>query len=296
MTDKTAVVTGSNKGIGFAIVRELLRRNVKTVYLTSRDIARGKEAVKELEREGLKPEFYQLEVTDRDNVKEFANYLKKKHGGVDILINNAGVIVNDFYKTTYEDAKYVIDVNYRSIIVIEEYLFPILKDNARVINVSSDCGHLSNIRNKYWIDRLSQKDIKCEDVDAFVDWFLESVKKNELKEEDFAETAILAYRISKVALCALTIVQQNSMKDSRNISVVSVHPGFVQTSMTKNFGLLTLDESGKTPAYLALDAPQSLKGAYIWYDKRVLDWHDVKADYYCHFENFGKMLKDSGYL
>lgn len=294
MADKVAVVTGSNKGIGFAIVRELLKRNVGTVYLTSRDIKRGQDAIEELKKEGLEPEFFQLEVTDEESVKKLAAHLKEKHGGLDILINNAGVIVKDLLNVEYEDVKNVINVNYRSIFIIQKHLFPLLKENARVINISSDCGHLSNLRNKYWIERLSKKDLKVEDIDAFMDWFLDSVKNGTWKKEDFVETPLLGYRISKVALSALTIVQQNEI--GRNISINSLHPGFVQTSMTSNVGLLTMEESGKTPVYLALDAPQSLKGAYIWFDKRIIDWYDINGQFHCVFERFGNLLKEAGAL
>lgn len=271
---KIAVITGSNKGISFAIVRELLKRNIDTVYLTSRDINRGQVAVEKLKKEGLLPAFHQLDITNEDSVKKFAEYIKEKHGCIDILINNAGVVVNNQNKVIYEDVKHVIDVNYRSMFIVQEHLYPVLNENARVINISSDYGHLSNIRNKYWIERLSKKNLQVEDIDAFVEWFLDSVKNETMKEEDFADSFILGYRISKVALCALTIIQQNEI--GRNISIVSLHPGFVKTDMTNNIGYMTAEESAATPVYLALDAPQTLKGAFIWYDKKNVDWYDTK--------------------
>ncbi|XP_050350075.1 carbonyl reductase [NADPH] 1-like [Nymphalis io] len=284
MANKVAVVTGSNKGIGYAIVQELCRRGVGTVYVTSRDAKRGQEAVKNLKKEGYKPHLYQLEVTDKNSVRAFAEHLKKEHGGLDILINNAGVITADFTKTTYEDSKYVIDVNYYSILLIQEYLFPILNHNARVINMSSDCGHISNLKNKYWINRLTKPDINLEDVTAFVNWFLDSVKNGTVNGDDFAETSLLAYRISKVALCALTRVQQTVV--GRGISVNSLHPGHVKTNMTKNSGFLTMEESSRAPVYLALDIDQSVKGKYFWYDKTEKEWTNPNLKLHCVYEVF----------
>nr|XP_026493139.1 carbonyl reductase [NADPH] 3-like [Vanessa tameamea] len=289
MSDKVAVVTGSNKGIGYAIVQELCRRGVGTVYVTARDAKRGQEAVENLKKEGYKPHFYQLEVTDKNSVKALAEHLKKKHGGLDILINNAGVITADFTKTTYEDSKYVIDVNYFSILLIQEYLFPVLKINARVVNMSSDCGHISNLKNKYWINRLTKPHIRLEDVNDFVNWFLDSVKAGSVNDDDFAETSLLAYRISKVALCALTRVQQ--MEIGRGISVNSMHPGHVKTNMTKNSGFLTMEESSRAPVYLALDIDQSVKGKYFWYDKTEKDWTDPNLKLHCVFEQFMKYIR-----
>ncbi|KAJ2949636.1 hypothetical protein O0L34_g15561 [Tuta absoluta] len=290
MAGKVAIVTGSNKGIGFAIVRELCKRGVSTVYLTARDVTRGKQAVEALKKEGFKPEFHQLEVTDKNNVKTFADYLKQKHGGIDILINNAAVAPESFMKTTYEDSVRILNTNYTSLLIIQEHLFPLLKDNARVINISSDCGHISNLNSTYWIERLTKKYIKLEDINAFVDWFLDSVKNGTLNENDFKGTNILAYRISKIAVCALTIVQQK--KVGKNISVNSIHPGFVQTDMTGNKGQLTMDESAQAPVYLALDVDQSVKGGYFWFDKTQKNWADPKAELHVNREELLRYMKE----
>uniref|UniRef100_A0A3P8RK32 Carbonyl reductase 1 n=1 Tax=Astatotilapia calliptera TaxID=8154 RepID=A0A3P8RK32_ASTCA len=85
-----AVVTGSNKGIGLAIVRALCKQFNGDVYVTSRDVGRGEEAVKTLNSEGLKPKFHQLDINDLNSIKNAAAYFKGKYDGVDILINNAG--------------------------------------------------------------------------------------------------------------------------------------------------------------------------------------------------------------
>ena len=85
-------VTGSNKGIGFAAVRALCKQlDNGVVYLTSRNEERGKEAVAKLNKEGLKPQFHQLDIDDRTSVERLRDYLKKTYGGLDILINNAGI-------------------------------------------------------------------------------------------------------------------------------------------------------------------------------------------------------------
>ncbi|CAF4956263.1 unnamed protein product [Pieris macdunnoughi] len=290
MTSKIALVTGSNQGIGFGIVRELCRRNVGVVYLTSRNIQRGKEAVAKLEKDGFYPKYHQLDVSDEESVKTFAEYVKNKYGGLDILINNAGVLDSDFYKVSFEEAKRIIDVNVHGIILMQKHFFPILRDNARVINVSSDWGHITNIKNPYWVQRLTNKDIKLEDVYGFLNWFLDSVKNNALKEEDFFENSVLAYRVSKVAVSALTRVQQNDV--GKGISINSLNPGFVRTNMTKGGGDMTVVEAGVTPVYLALDIDQSVKGKYFWFDKTEVDWADSTLDVVDTFDAFEKALEE----
>lgn len=280
MAKKVAVVTGSNKGIGFAIVKGLLQKFDGVVYLTSRDEGRGKAAVAELNKLGLYPAYYQLDVADRESIVRFRDHIKETQGGIDILINNAGVANSVKLYNTYEEGKEIIDINYYSILTIQELLYPLVRNNGRILNISSDCGHLSNLRNKHWIERLSKRDFTQEDVLEFVSWYLESLKNGTFKNEELAdEGTISAYRIAKVALSAQTILQQKQLA-SRNISVNSMHPGLVQTDMTKGVGFFSIDDAAKTPLYIVLEAPQDLKGAYIWYDGKVLDWYDFNADYY----------------
>ena len=89
---RVAVVTGSNKGIGFEIVKRLCKEFDGDVYLTARDAANGLKAVAKLEEEGLHPKFHQLDITSQDSVENLKQYLVKTHGGLDILVNNAGMV------------------------------------------------------------------------------------------------------------------------------------------------------------------------------------------------------------
>ncbi|OWR51646.1 Carbonyl reductase [Danaus plexippus plexippus] len=277
---RVAVVTGSNKGIGFSIVKLLCQRFDGVVYLTSRDVERGKEAVKKLEELGLHPNFHQLDVAVRSSVEIFKHYLEENYGGIDILINNAAVVDAGFKTCSFDEAKRVIDINYRSILTMHELIYPIVRNGGRILNISSDCGHLSNIRNKFWIEKLSKQDLSVSDVNEFVEWFLESKKNGTFNVDDIANGAsVAAYRVSKVAVSAVTMIHQKEY-DNKNISINSMHPGLVRTDMTAGVGFYNVDEAAQTPVYIVLDAPQSLKGAYVWFDRKVIDWYDYNADYY----------------
>lgn len=61
------------------------------VYLTSRDVERGQAAVAELERLGFNPSYHQLDIDDQTSVDAFKKYLAENHGGIDVLVNNAGM-------------------------------------------------------------------------------------------------------------------------------------------------------------------------------------------------------------
>lgn len=74
-----------------SIVKALCEQYDGIVYLTSRDVKRGQDAVKELEKNGLHPKFHQLDINDDASVKNFHDYLKNTYGGLDILVNNAAI-------------------------------------------------------------------------------------------------------------------------------------------------------------------------------------------------------------
>jgi NAD(P)-dependent dehydrogenase (short-subunit alcohol dehydrogenase family) len=89
---KIAVVTGANQGLGLALVRGLCRTlgTDGIVYLTARDRRRGEQAISELEAEGLSPRPELLDVRADASVKALADTIAQRHGGVDIVISNAG--------------------------------------------------------------------------------------------------------------------------------------------------------------------------------------------------------------
>ncbi|XP_034826814.1 carbonyl reductase [NADPH] 1-like [Maniola hyperantus] len=273
METKVAVVTGSNKGIGFEIVKGLCRK-IGAVYLTARNEERGRQAVEKLEKLGLRPLFHVLDVTNESSIQEFANYISTHHSGIDILVNNAGILDFDKSVTSYEDAKRLMDTNFYSLITISKELYPLLTNTARIINLSSDWGLLSNIRKQVWLDTLVKDDLTTDEILQFVDDFLQAAKNGKNSFVSFAGH-YSDYKVSKVALSALTFVQQKEfIKQGKDISINCVHPGFVKTDMTKGMGDFSPERGAKAPLYLALDAPQSLKGTFVWHDCHQVNWDD----------------------
>lgn len=86
-SETVAVVTGSNRGIGLELARQLAVHGL-TVVLTARNVDAGLEAVKTLrdQAEGLIVEFHQLDVTDSSSIREFGSWIKQTFGGLDILV------------------------------------------------------------------------------------------------------------------------------------------------------------------------------------------------------------------
>lgn len=89
-----AIVTGANKGIGFALVKRLAELGL-TVILTARDVERGQRAVESLSEKGLPVNFFQLDVSDPSSIEAFVSWFKSNFAALDILVSSR--IFNSFF-------------------------------------------------------------------------------------------------------------------------------------------------------------------------------------------------------
>jgi len=266
---KVAVVTGANKGIGFGIVKGLCQKFEGTVFLTARDISRGEAAVAELKQLGLNPVFHQLDVTDPDSLERFESHIVEKYGGIDLLVNNAAIAFHTDATEPFDvQAKVTNFVNYFSLVSTCEILFPILRGRARVVNLSSSCGHLSRIPSENIRKKFAEPKLTVPELSKLVQEFIESAQRGTNQADGWG---ISAYTVSKVAVSALTFIQ-NRQYWARGISINCVHPGYVDTDMSSHKGHFSVERGCLAPLYLALEAPIDLKGVYMWHDKRVVDW------------------------
>ncbi|XP_049881914.1 carbonyl reductase [NADPH] 1-like [Pectinophora gossypiella] len=274
MDKKIAVVTGANKGIGFAIVRGLCKRFDGIVYLTSRDESRGQKAVVELHKENLKPAYHQLDITEISSIEKFRDHIVKEHGGIDILVNNAAIAFKNKAKEPASvQAEQTLFVNYFSTLTCCEILFPILRRGARVVNVSSSAGHLSNIPSDALKMKLKDPNLTIPQLSQLMQQYIEAAKQG-TQIEMWGNSS---YAVSKVGLTALTRIQQRMLQD-KGIKVNAVHPGWVDTDMSSHKGPLSIDEGAKAPLFLALDADDSYQGEFVWYNTKIVNWCGEKAD------------------
>ena len=137
-TQRVAIVSGSNKGIGFAIVRGLCKQFDGDVYLTSRDESRGQNAVKELESEGLKPKFHLLDVTNAQSIEALKKDIVKQYGGVDVFVHNAGIAYKASNPASFaEQARVTLPANFTSTVNLCQSFLPVMRDEGRFVTVSS---------------------------------------------------------------------------------------------------------------------------------------------------------------
>ncbi|KAE8449376.1 hypothetical protein EG329_008277 [Mollisiaceae sp. DMI_Dod_QoI] len=153
------LVTGANKGIGFEISRQLSSSPYNYhVLMACRDPGRGETAAATLQGKGLSVEHVTLDVTDDDSIAAAAKAVEDKHGHIDVLVNNAGIIVEHLNDRSRRQAwKDTFDTNVFGVAAVTDAFVPLLKKSTdpapRIVFVSSDVGRLVtkyDPQNKYF--------------------------------------------------------------------------------------------------------------------------------------------------
>jgi len=232
LTDKIAVVTGANRGIGLEICRQLAKKGIK-VILTARNEEKGKEAVEKLQKEGLDIVFHQLDVTDEKSVQQAANYVKENFGKLNILINNAGIGTdydNRGLNANIEKIKEILETNTFGPLRVCKAFTPIMLESnyGRIVNISSEMGALNNMGS-----------------------------------------GSAGYRISKVALNAVTRILASELEDT-NILVNSMAPGWVRTDMGGPGATRSVEEGADTAVWLA--TTDNLPTGKFFRDREEIKW------------------------
>ncbi|KAJ0785336.1 putative 3-alpha(or 20-beta)-hydroxysteroid dehydrogenase [Helianthus annuus] len=265
-----AVVTGGNRGIGFEITRQLALHGL-TVILTSRDTVAGEEATKILLEQGLKVVFHQLDIVDHESINLFCAWVKTKYGGIDILINNAGVSHNTGSENSVECAEKVINTNYYATKNMTKAVIPLMRssaEGARVVMVSSRLGRLNGRRNRIAdVDlRRQLEEVESEDIiDSAMNKFLEQVKDGSWVTGGWPQNNT-DYSLSKLAVNAYMRLMARILSErpeGQKIYVNCCCPGWVKTAMTGWAGITPPEEGADTPVWLALLPGQSISGKFF---------------------------------
>ena len=242
--EKVAFITGANRGIGFETSKKLAESGVK-VILGSRDLKKGEEAVKKLSNFGIDADLVQYDAFDEDAPQKVYDYISEKYKKLDILINNAGVLltgnlfVTNSSTISDKDLKDTFQTNFFSVISLTQKLLPLIKKSnaGRIVNVST---------------------------------ILSSLTLHSAKDSPITPAKEIAYNASKTALNAFTIHLAIELKDT-NIKVNSGHPGWVKTELGGPNAPMEVEESYKTSLRLATLDDEGPSGG-LFHENDIIPW------------------------
>ncbi|WP_211173053.1 SDR family oxidoreductase, partial [Brasilonema bromeliae] len=212
---KKVLITGANKSIGLETARQLLQKGYY-IYLGSRNLKNGLEAVEKLKAEGLNEvEAIQIDVSDDESVKAARAEIGKKTEVLDVLINNAGInggLPQTATGASIDAFKKVFDTNVFGVVRVTQSFMDLLKKSPepRIVNVSSGMGSLTLHNDPTW---------------------------------KYYNNKGAIYHPSKAALNMYTIVLAYELRDTP-FKVNAVCPGFVATDFNNHRGTGTVAEAG----------------------------------------------------
>src|SRR5215217_4528031 len=234
MKQQVALVTGSNRGIGFEIAKQLSMKKIE-VILTSRNSANGEAAVRKIARDGIKKVVsMELDISNQVSVDSLLDEVEKTFGRLDILVNNAAILIDKDNVTAsnadLETVKATLETNLIGAWRMCKTFIPLMKKNGygRIVNVSSGAGEFEYMATSggYWP----------------------------------------AYSVSKASLNALTVMLASELRGT-NILVNAVCPGWVRTDMGGSNATRSVEEGAATPVWLAT-LPDGGPTGHNYYDKK----------------------------
>jgi len=220
---KTALVTGANKGIGFEVARQLARQGFR-VFLGVRNAKAGREAAEKLKSEG-DIVFLEIDVSNEKSIRTAAEEFARQGDRLDVLVNNAGILADEdkgALTITSEIFETTLRTNTLGPWLVAQAFAPLLKKSRepRIVNVSSSGGQL----------------------------------------DGGADGWAPGYCVSKTALNGVTVQLAAALP---KFAVNSVCPGWVRTEMGGENATRSVGEGAATIVWLATDAPHDLTGKFV---------------------------------
>ncbi|MES4905837.1 MULTISPECIES: SDR family NAD(P)-dependent oxidoreductase [unclassified Streptomyces] len=225
----TTLITGANKGLGFETARRLIAAG-HTVYIGSRDAGRGRLAA---ERLGARTVL--IDVTDDASVAAAARAIEAD-GGLDVLVNNAGVEAREpdggvvgAAETTADAMRSVFETNVFGLVRVTHAFLPLLRRSAApvVVNVSSGLASLS---------RVTTPDTPT-----------------------YAYPGV-AYPASKTAVNMVTVQFAKAFPQMR---INAVEPGYTATDLNRHTGIQTVEEGAEIIVRMAQVGPDGPTGGFF---------------------------------
>ncbi len=238
------LVTGANKGIGYAIAERILEEHNDTfVFLGSRDRGRG-EAAAESIGHADRVQMIEIDVASEASVDEAAEAIARACAGEPLygIVNNAGTGLGT------GDLKHVFDVNTRGIYRVSTALIPLLGDGGRIVNITSASGPLYVAECGPEYQRFfTREDITWNEIKRLMN-DAESIAGDAEAFESRGLGNGAPYGISKACANSVTM---HFAREYPQFVINAVTPGFIATDLTRTYekerGMTVEEMGGKTP-------------------------------------------------
>jgi len=275
---RVVLVTGANKGIGKEIARSIGALAEQTVILGCRDVRLAEAAAAELSADGCDVTFTRLDLTDASTVDATVDFIERKFGRLDALVNNAAICFNDptlygrcDYTPFEKQASITIQTNYFGTLGVTEACLPLLRasgSSPRIVNVASYAGRLRG--SQALQDAFTSASLDVPRLSILMEQFVSEAERGTHAANGWPNTC---YGISKMAIIALTRVLARA---EPRIMVNSVDPGYCATDQNSNQGFISAADGAVTPALLAHASIGKTDGQFVsglhWYEGQEMRW------------------------
>lgn len=242
--DRVAFITGGNRGIGLQTAKDMAKLGI-TVVIGARDEDKVKAAIAGLKSEGITVEGIVCDVANARHHGSTYEFFNRKYGKLDILINNAGVMLEqaDFGNPTHTSSvsqkvlRETFEANFFAPVALTQALLPLIRKSSagRIVNLSSILGSLTLHANP---------------------------------ESPIYNAKQLAYDASKSALNAFTVHLAHELRNTP-IKVNSAHPGWVKTDMGGANAPMDIADGSKTSVQLATLPADGPTGGFFHMGERL---------------------------
>ncbi|GAA2358971.1 SDR family NAD(P)-dependent oxidoreductase [Nonomuraea africana] len=269
-------MTGANQGLGFALVEGLARRlgPDDVVYLTGRDAGRVAQAREEVTEAKAEVRTHLLDVRDGAAVAAFADDLRDRHGGVDIVLSN------HYLRTVPQDVPaevidaYVDANNLGTTRMLRSFL-PVLRPGGRFVVIASSLGRLRELPEH--LRRRFDEAATLDELDATMLAWRDAVRAGRAGDEGWPDFINIPSKVGQVA-AVRTLARQRRADDlAHDRLLVASCPGMIDTASSRPWfdmtGAQTAEEAAVALVRLVLepDVDPAFYGELVRFG-RVLSW------------------------
>jgi NAD(P)-dependent dehydrogenase (short-subunit alcohol dehydrogenase family) len=249
-SNRIALVTGANQGVGFQVAKELVASGL-TVLVGSRNFERGKAAAKDI---GSGAIAVQIDVTDQTSIAAATERIRNEFGRLDVLVNNAAISntrkgslslqeyaqLSKASNAPLDEVRAVWETNVFGVLGVYQSMLPLLRQssNARIVNVSSGVGSLTTNADPAYPYHAMFGPI---------------------------------YPASKAALNAITLAMMIEL-ESTDIKINLVSPAFTSTNLNGFAGTESVEVGSREVVRVALLGPDGPTGTFTRWENETIPW------------------------